>query len=732
MIYNAFLFSDIGKIIQQAIRTFFGTIAATIYSIISYLYDVFILIAKAEILNSDIVQKIYRSVGLILGMFMIFKLTFSLIQALIDPDKLTDKKNGFTSIIMRCIISIVLLGITPSLFKEAFKLQNLLVGANNSNDNIIYKLIMQNSIGVNSSNMGRKLAADLYFSFYTDEEFPKYDLGTAEYDERLEERYQSINYTTLKENVTNGAVKADGNSKWSFYDTIGPLSIRRDSQFVIEFNELFINIVGCAVAYILFVYCFQVAARVFKLAFLQLVAPVPILSYISDPDGSFKNWVKQCTTTYLDLFLRLIIIYFVMYLSNDVLDQLNDTNSVLMDSINGSQLSFPTIALIKIFLILGLLIFAKKVPELIGDIFPGLSGGKGSLGFGLGLKKNVLDPIKDTGKHTPLGWGIKGGKALGTYIDRKAHNLPKPRGKFGQAMDKWLPGRGEAIKQRRQAEEDERQYNKSLVDGEKIYNKAGGKLAVTEIDEKTKEERITGIKAGIFKHQEYANSLLEVERAKAENKKAEQEYQTEYARYQAAYNSGDEAAIKRAEDRIKTAETNKKVAAGKLELAQNKHNANKKIYTDDAHREEVFDYYKKTHGKAKEYENEPKTQNNQSTSTTPQNNQQPQSTNNQHQSSSNTPPSVFGNVENYGEDGNPYEAGYGQFTADNTPSGNNNSTYGNDDGNPYETGHGQFNTTGANNSNEDDNPYTNPNYYNNSGQNSSSNNNDEFDGSNYY
>ena len=137
MIYNAFLFSDIGKIIQQAIRTFFGTIAATIYSIISYLYDVFILIAKAEILNSNIVQKIYRSVGLILGMFMIFKLTFSLIQALIDPDKLTDKKNGFTSIIMRCIISIVLLGITPSLFKEAFKLQNLLVGANNSNDNII-------------------------------------------------------------------------------------------------------------------------------------------------------------------------------------------------------------------------------------------------------------------------------------------------------------------------------------------------------------------------------------------------------------------------------------------------------------------------------------------------------------------------------------------------------------------------------------------------------------------
>lgn len=602
MIYNAFLFSDIGSIIEQAIRTFFGKIAATIYTVIAYLYDVFILIAKAEILNSEIVQRVYRSVGLILGIFMIFKLTFSLIQALIDPEKLTDKKNGFSAIIMRCVIAIVLLGITPSLFREAFKLQNLLIGANNSNDNIIYKLIMQNTIGVNSTDMGQKLAADLFFSFYTDEEAPFYDKGTAAYDEKLVERFQRINYTTLRENVTNRAQKSNSSLRWNFYDTIEPLTIRMDGQYVIEFNEIFINLVGIFVLYMLFVYCFQVAARVFKLAFLQLIAPIPILSYISDPEGSFKNWVKQCTSTYLDLFLRLVIIYFVMYLSSDVLTQLNDTNSVLMKSINGDKLSFFTIVLIKIFLIIGLLIFAKKVPELIEEIFPNLKG-KAGFGFGLSLKKNVLDPVKDMGKslyNTPLGWGLKGGKKLGTFIDRKAHHLPKPRGKFGQAMDKWLPGRGEVIKQKRQAQEEERQFNNNMKQGERIYNNFGDDLV--EKDAATGE--IIGIKQNAFKHSEYANSYLAVERAKSENKKAEQEYQTEYAKYQAAYSRGDQDAIRVAEERIKVAERNKKSAAGKLELMQNKHNSNKKIYADDAKREETYDYYKKTHGEQKEYPKE--------------------------------------------------------------------------------------------------------------------------------
>ena len=732
MIYNLDLFG-IGDSIVQACRTFVGWIAVMIYTLIEYMYHVFELLGRTEIIEDSYVRTIYSRVGMILGIFMVFKLVFSLVQSLIEPEKLNDKKNGYGQIIKRCVISIVLLGITPSLFREAFSIQNYIIGSS-SKDNVIYKLIAGSS-SHNKGKIGRQLAGNLFFDFVTDTEEPKLKEGmiddfmvsadgTTSEDSIYIERFQENNWDNFSKSVLS--------EQKDFSDAIDYLAVKNNGKYVIELNWFPLLVVGGTVLYIIALYCVQVAVRVVQLAYLQLIAPIPILSYISDPEGSFKKWTKQCLTTYLDLFIRLAIIYFVMTVISEVLEQFENMSGIIYDSAGLANEKWHAVLLVKAFIIIGLLLFGKKVPELIKDLFPNLGGGAAGFGFGLGLKKNLLDPLKDVGKslyNTPLGWGLKGGKKLGTYIDRKAHHLPKPRGKFGQAVDKWLPGRGEAIKQRRQAQEEERQFDNNMKQGKRMYDRFAGDLV--EKDAETGE--ITGVKSGAFSHRDYANSYLDVERAKAENKKAEQEYQTEYAKYQAAYSRGDQDAIEQAENRIRIAEKNKKVAAGKLELAQNKHNVNKKIYADDAKREETYDYYKKTHGKATEYESKPKVQNNQSTSTTSQNNQQPQSTNNQHQSSSNTPSSVFGNVENYGEDGNPYEAGYSQFTADKMSGGNNNSTYGNDDGNPYETGHGQFNTTGANNSEENDNPYTNPNYYNNSSQNSSSNNNnDEFDGSNYY
>ena len=166
MIYNIGILANVSDAIRQALRTLMGHLAALIYSMIEYLYNVFIYISRAEILDNEFIQSIYQKVGMILGIFMIFKLVFSLIQSLIDPDKFTDKKSGYAAIIQRSVIAIVLLGITPSLFREAFKLQNLIVGGKNS-DNVIYKLIAGKSpIGLD--DMGRELASDLYFSFYTD------------------------------------------------------------------------------------------------------------------------------------------------------------------------------------------------------------------------------------------------------------------------------------------------------------------------------------------------------------------------------------------------------------------------------------------------------------------------------------------------------------------------------------------------------------------------------------
>ena len=117
MVYSL-LVIDVMEAIEQALRGLFGRLCIWVYQLIGMFYNLFITISKVNVLSgNELIETLYNRVGLILGLFMVFKLMFSLIQSLVDPDKLTDKNNGAVSIIKRSLIAIVLLGITPSFFK---------------------------------------------------------------------------------------------------------------------------------------------------------------------------------------------------------------------------------------------------------------------------------------------------------------------------------------------------------------------------------------------------------------------------------------------------------------------------------------------------------------------------------------------------------------------------------------------------------------------------------------
>ena len=363
MIYNLAIF-EIMEAIEQALRFLLGSLCILVYELIGTFYNLFITISQINVLSgSDLVENLYNRVGLILGIFMVFKLTFSLIQALLDPDKLTDKNNGAPAIIKRSIIAIVLLGITPSIFKEAYSLQSILVGAKDQSDNILYKLIFSQNVSAYNNNFGTQLAADFYFTFFNDNDPPYLDEEIDTEDSSLTASREGENLAFLKQRVLS-------TSNGNFWKTYSYLMEKQGGEYVIEFSPLLCLGAGILVLWMILTYCVQIAIRVFQLAYLQLVAPVPILSYISKPDGSFKKWTNQCMTTYLDLFLRLAIIYFVMAMANEV--------QGVFKNMNGSFL-------VEVFLIIGLLMFAKKAPDLIKEIFPSM-GGAAKFDFGLGSK----------------------------------------------------------------------------------------------------------------------------------------------------------------------------------------------------------------------------------------------------------------------------------------------------------------------------------------------------------
>lgn len=403
MIYVLSFWSDVAFSIKQALRTFSCTVAAVIYNFIVDLYNVFMYTARAEILESSFIQGIYNKVGMILGIFMVFKLSFSLIQSLVDPSKFTDEKKGFGGIIKRSVISIVLLGITPSIFNMAFDLQNLVVGSANNTDNIIYKLIVGKAPSKDAESFGHVIASELYFGFYTENEPLKLNQGLeVTYPDSGGVQLEVHDYEYLKTQILEDHM--------SFSDTVDYISITNAGQYVIKWDGLFAIGFGLFMVYILITYCISVATRVIQLAYLQLIAPVPILSYISDPEGSFKNWTKQCMTTYLDLFIRLAIIYFIITVSTQILQAFSEVGSVFYES-TGLEAGSGTAKWVSRFLIIGLLMFGKRVPELLKDLFPNFGGGAASIGFGLKNPKKMLEDIP--------GMGIAKGAAtfgLGTVV----------------------------------------------------------------------------------------------------------------------------------------------------------------------------------------------------------------------------------------------------------------------------------------------------------------------------
>ena len=113
----------------------------------------------------------------------------------------------------------------------------------------------------------------------------------------------------------------------------------------------------------------DVAVRSLKLAFFQLIAPIPILSYIdpkSGKDGLFKKWYEMCFKTFLSLFIRLLALYFAVYVISKVADM------QLVDLIDGSYVGGWN--LLTVFIIIGALMFAKQLPEILKGLGIKLDG----------------------------------------------------------------------------------------------------------------------------------------------------------------------------------------------------------------------------------------------------------------------------------------------------------------------------------------------------------------------
>lgn len=419
------------------LRAICMAIDGVLYSLLDNAYDLVIKLSTAELLKHATIKSLTENLYIIFGVVAFFRLALLLVNAIIDPEKLNEKGKGLSNIFFRVVGMIILLAVTPFLFEMSYELQEKIVGADASK-NIIFKTILGNNANIASSdnNAGKALQNIALSSLITiDKEYlvnsEQCDVGEKASDGENDCGFYPLTcvsngdgtctpqggYIYGKEcDWANCKSAVDVYNKMYVDEDMSPSKLagyvgvstkiadeNGEKQEVYVYNYMFIitGVVGVAMTYIIISFAIDIAIRMFELVVLEILSPLFIATFVdpkSAQSGPFKNWLSAVGKSYASLYLRLAIIA-LMILLVSIINQSKMFQS--MGDVSGWA---------KIFMVIGLLIFAKKAPKWIGDMIGikgegglgGLSVGKklGGMFLAGGLASKGLDKLKGQGKKT--------------------------------------------------------------------------------------------------------------------------------------------------------------------------------------------------------------------------------------------------------------------------------------------------------------------------------------------
>lgn len=395
--------------IMDLLRPLFYAIDKIVYGLIEILYNLFAYTSNLTIFSNSDFAAFNRKVYLILGIVMLFKIAFSLISLFANPDELMDSNKGVTGIVKRIIFSLVLITLVPTIFNTAYRIQTIII-----QDNVVGNFFLGNLVGDSSStkekekekvkkmqqNAGKMVSFSVLSAFYYPESIivNKYNAdGTIDLKDDV--KWSSEAKRCIYDNGTSVCKTNEDLMNYirketysiDDYDAFITKDVKNgnDRYYIMHYKWGISTIAGVVVAWIFFGFCFDTAIRAVKLSALQLIAPIPIFSYIDPKKGEsiFKNWYTTVISTYVGLFARLVLIYFVIYicclLEGGMQQFAIDNSGELIITNIGNSNSIIMMGFAKTLIIIGLLMFAKDAPKLFSDMF----GINMSSSFGMNLAK---------------------------------------------------------------------------------------------------------------------------------------------------------------------------------------------------------------------------------------------------------------------------------------------------------------------------------------------------------
>lgn len=417
-----------------------------IYSAITKLYKVYILLAGARLLTNDAFTTIANQIYIVVGVAMLFVLAYAIIRAIIDPDQMTKGNYSGANIVKGVITAVIGLAITPVIFNVAYQGQDIILKQNvigkmffasDVNDKYDYSVEVPGggtqSGSVDSSaameDAGNIVAIYIWQTFFYPSETNAVDetkiMGeTAEYlispgtttllwigcgvgvAAAVIASIFTLGFGALAAAATiaacagaltgsaSGAISEALADEISLADAVSMATGNGDFSIFKCFTENIVDgeityffgvstIVGLFVCYTFLSFSIDMAVRAAKLAYYQIIAPIPlILQVIPEFKSNMEKWMKDIIHTFLEVLIRLSVIYVVVY----IIAHLNvlTTSSAQLWANEDISMSMGFFA--RLLLILGLILFAKMAPDLISKTF-GIEKGDMRLGIGRKLRE---------------------------------------------------------------------------------------------------------------------------------------------------------------------------------------------------------------------------------------------------------------------------------------------------------------------------------------------------------
>lgn len=383
------------ELVKNICRFICGMIDYVAYRVLSSLYDLFTQIAQLTLYSEKAMKVISQRVFLILGIFMLFRIAISLVSYLISPDKTNDSSKGGKKLITNIIVSLALLATVNIIFEQAYKLQKKVVESQ-----IIEKIFF----GKTGNNNEISMSFMLYSAFIkpNDKLVSNCDNLFDEFQPLSADCSYSLTNADLSNKIRTEINRI--NREHDFSETLRNyemLNYDIDGEYFFDYFPIISTICAIVVIIMLISFSLDLSLRIVKLLFLQIIAPIPIISNMEPSKGEaiFKKWLKQCSNTYLSLFIRIIAVNFAVFM-------------IILIKTEFSDIFIGKSIFITVFLIIGCLLFAKQVPNLIEDM------------LGIKFDGMVLHPMKRFQEQALFGKnitslrnaGISGAMGLGAGL----------------------------------------------------------------------------------------------------------------------------------------------------------------------------------------------------------------------------------------------------------------------------------------------------------------------------